>query len=279
MIMRWLTSWLRQSLRACGLDVHRIQPVGASGRDRASLTEMLHQISRTGLFPNTVVDVGAAYGSFTRECVAVFPGARYLLIEPLVEYQSSLAELAQRLPSSHYICAAAASQPGKKAINVHPDLVGSSLLREVEAGTDVNGVPRSVPLVTIDRLVKELVAEGPFVLKVDVQGAELEVLRGAETMLRETEYVILEVSFFQFFEGGPEFFDIITYMKGIGFVVYDIMGLQYRPLDCALSQADLAFVKESGPFRRTHFYATPSQRTEQNRRIQAQLNHWLARRR
>jgi hypothetical protein len=68
-------------------------------------------------------------------------------------------------------------------------------------------------------------------------------------------------------------------MKGIGFVVYDIMGLQYRPLDCALSQADLAFVKESGPFRRTHFYATPSQRTEQNRRIQAQLNHWLARRR
>ncbi len=275
MITRWLTSWLKQSFRACGLDVRRIQPSGVSGRERISLVEMLRQVKQLGVAPRTVVDVGAAYGSFTRECAAIFPDARYLLIEPLAEYQSLLSELERSMPSAQYICAAASSRSGEIAINVHPDLVGSSLLREVETGTDVNGVPRNVRAVTVDSLIEETGAKGPFFLKVDVQGAEIDVLQGAEALLKETEYVLLEVSFFKFFEGGPEFSDIVTCMKSWGFVVYDITALQYRPLDNALSQADVAFVKDIGTFRRAHFYATPAQRAAQNQRIQAHLSHLL----
>src|SRR5262249_44608081 len=145
-------------------------------RDRGSLTGMLRQIKQLDASPYTVVDVGAAYGSFTRECAAIFPDARYLMIEPLTEYRSSLSELVQSLPGVRYVCAAASSRSGELAINIHPDLVGSSFLREVETGTDVNGIPRSVPAVTLDQLIKETQCHGPFLLKVDVQGAELDVL-------------------------------------------------------------------------------------------------------
>jgi hypothetical protein len=48
-------------------------------------------------------------------------------------------------------------------------------------------------------------------------------------------------------------------MKGLGFVVYDIFGEQFRPLDGALGQIDMAFVKENGIFRTDHAYATAEQ--------------------
>ena len=275
MVARLIKSSIRRCFRALGLEVRRVSPGGLSLTDRDSLVEMLGQIKRLGVAPRTVVDVGAAGGSFTRECAALFPEAHYLLIEPLIEYEKALSELARSLSKAQYVCAAAAARSGEMAINVHPDLLGSSLLREVEIGTGVNGVPRGVRSVAIDHLIGEARAAGPFLLKVDVQGAELDVLRGAEALLREAEYVLLEVSFFQFFEHGPQFVDVVDFMRTQGFTIYDISALQYRPLDHALSQADVAFVKETGRFRRHHFYATPLQRAKQNERMQAYLSHLL----
>lgn len=199
------------------------------------------------------------------------------MIEPLVEYRETLQALQQRYPLMRYVCAAAASHDGGTIINVHPDLVGSSVRREMESGTGVNGVPRHVPAVTLDNLVKNMDATGPFLIKIDVQGAELDVLRGASRVLAETEYVLCEVSLFKFFESGPELVDVVTYMKNQGFVPYDLGGVQYRPLDNALSQIDLAFVKESGNFRLQHCYATPMQRAEQDRQIRARLDKVLRR--
>lgn len=275
---RPITQLIKRCLRAVGLELRRVTPAESFVIDRSSLPEMLEHIRRLGLVPKTVVDVGAAYGSFTRTCSAVFPDAQFLMVEPLIEYQGALKEVARSIPGSRYIAAAAAARAGEITINVHQDLVGSSLLQEVEQGSGVNGVPRHVRSVTVDQLVHAEHASGPYLLKIDVQGAELEVLRGAEILLKEAEYVLLEVSLFQFFEGGPQFSDVVNYMTQRGFAVYDISGLQYRPLDQALSQADIAFVKEDGLFRRHHCYATPAQRAEQNARMKKHLSELVGER-
>lgn len=85
-------------------------------------------------------------------------------------------------------------------------------------------------------------------------------MRGAEKVLSESELVILEASLFQFFQGGPQLHDVVIFMKDRGFVVYDIFGGHYRPLDGALAQVDMAFVRENGQFRKYHQYATAEQR-------------------
>ncbi len=262
---------LKKSLRAMGLEIRRVAPSGGARTEKVFLLEMLEQLKEAEFYPATVIDVGAAYGAFARQCFSVFEKAEFFLVEPLVEYQPSLEQLAKTIPALRCLFLAASSQSREVTINVHPDLVGSSLYHEVEEGTSVNGFPRTVRAMTVDDLIKENMARGPFLLKVDVQGAELEVLRGAEGVLRHTECILLEVSFFRFFQDGPDFYDVLMYLKDRGFVVHDIYGLQYRPLDNALAQADIAFVKESGRFRQRHFYATPEQREEQNRRIQACL--------
>ena len=218
-----------------------------------------------GLLPATVLDVGAAYGTFTLKCHNIFPKSRYLLIEPLQEYKSYLEEVIKAVPKAEYILSAATAKRGDVNINVHPDLVGSSTYLERE-DSDVNGVPRTVPGETLDNLCEDRKASGPYLIKVDVQGAELDVLLGAKKVLNETEYIILEVSLFEFFEGGPQFYDVVHYMKSCGFVVYDIFSLQYRPMDNAMSQVDMAFVRDKGYFRKYHFYATPKQREEQTKR-------------
>ncbi|MCI0428871.1 MAG: FkbM family methyltransferase [Nitrospiraceae bacterium] len=268
---------IRAMLRQFNLDIYRLDSAKAVSLSRSGVEGLLRQAQSMGFMPATVVDVGAAYGSFTSQCFPVFPKARFLLLEPLTEYQPSLKELTKAMPTAQCIVAAASAHQGEIVLNVHPDLVGSSLFREVEQDTTVNGIPRTVRAITIDGLLKETVAKGPFLLKVDVQGAELEVLRGAERMLADTEYILLEVSLFRFFQDGPDFNDVILYMKSRGFVAYDISGLQYRPLDNALSQVDVAFVKEEGLFRQWHFYATSEQREAQNRRVRIHLEELLAR--
>jgi FkbM family methyltransferase len=272
---------LKKAIRAMlcwlNLDIYRLDSAKAVSLSRSGLDGLLRQAHAMGFTPTTVVDVGAAYGSFARQCFSVFPKARFLLLEPLVEYQPLLNTLIDAMPAAQCIMAAASAHQGEVVFNVHPDLVGSSLFREVEKDTRVNGVTRTVQAITIDNLVKETGVTGPFLLKVDVQGAELDVLRGAERMLADTEYILLEVSLFNFFHDGPDFHDVVMYMKSRGFVANDISGLQYRPLDNALSQVDIAFVKERGLFRQRHFYATPEQREAQDRRIRTHMEELFAR--
>ena len=144
-------------------------------------------------------------------------------------------------------------------MHVHTEhLDGSSTLQE-QMGAEFDGVARTVKAVTIDKVVADEGLEGPYLLKVDVQGAELEALDGARRVLADTELVLLEVSLFEFLRGSPQFFDVVSYMNDRGFVVYDIYGETSRPLDGALGQCDLAFVKSHGMFRNDHRYATADQ--------------------
>jgi FkbM family methyltransferase len=235
-----------------GYEVHR-----ANAR-RTTIEEALRHLARRGFDPSTVIDVGAAYGTF--EIYRTFPGAQHLLVEPLSEYEPFLRDISRRF-QARYVIAAAGPGAGMLTINVHPDLVGSSLFHEAD-GADVDGLPREVPQQAIDALCAEAKLGGPYLIKVDVQGAELLVLDGAAQTLQETEVIILEVSLFQFFRDGPQLHDVVEYMRQRGFLVYDIVGGHNRPLDGALAQVDLVFVRENGRFRLEQGYGTEQQRKQ-----------------
>jgi FkbM family methyltransferase len=260
---------VKAAFARAGLEVRRVRRRGGrapAGNDPASLTGGLRRLRALGWTPRTCIDVGAAFGNFTVECAAVFPDADYLLVEPLEEYRPFLEAVSARLPRARYGAVAAAARSGEVTLNVHTDLVGSSLLRETE-GAATDGMARVLPAKAVDDLCQAHDLRGPYLLKADVQGAELEVLEGARAVLRDTEYVLLEVSFFRFFVGGPEVADVIAFMRSCGFVPYDVFHLMYRPLDGALSQLDLAFVQDNGVFRQQHTYATPEQRRAQDARF------------
>jgi len=229
---------------------------------RMSMEALYQHAGKLGLVPGCIVDVGAAWGDFTRMAARLMPGTTVLMMEPLTEYDAPLRRLLTEVPNTHLVQAAAADYIGKMTINVHGDLVGSSLMREWDEPEEVNGEPRDVAVTTIDAEMAKLGRPENVWLKIDVQGAGLKVLAGAEETLRRTALLVVETTLFNTFADGPLTGDVMAYMAARGFVLYDIAGFLYRPLDGALMQIDLAFVPKDSPLRRNHGFATPEQRRE-----------------
>src|SRR5829696_32322 len=171
---------------------------------------VLDHVKRLGLRPATVIDVGVAYG--TPELYGAFPDARFLLVDPLEEYAEAIGRITSDLRDAEWVRAAAGAVPGEIEINVNRAPALSSTLGHWK-GQDDGGRARSVPLVRIDDLVAERSLPGPYLLKADVEGAELRVLDGAARVLEQTELVLLEVNLFQFLPGQPQLHDVVAYMK------------------------------------------------------------------
>lgn len=224
-----------------------------TGTLRNTMSGSLLLAKQLGFEPKTVIDVGAALGTFN--LYETFPNSRHLLIEPIAENEPYLAKICRKLPSAEYIIAAATKESGVFTLNVSPDML-HSWISENRVTDSSNPYLRNIPAITLDGICRERNLPGPYLIKVDVDGQELDVLAGAAEILQQTEYIIVEVTLF------GQMYDVMSFMKSQGFVAYDIVDLGYRPIDAALWQVDMAFVKESGQFRRDKSYVAQQQDIE-----------------
>ena len=115
-------------------------------------------------YPKTIIDIGAAFGDWSRNCLNIFPKAKYLLIEPLSEFSKVLGKFAHNHKNINYLQFAVGPKNKKISINIHQDLVGSSLLKEKSQFSD--GHPRKVCMISLDHVCKNL--KGPYLIKADV---------------------------------------------------------------------------------------------------------------
>ncbi|MEE4216009.1 MAG: FkbM family methyltransferase [Xanthomonadales bacterium] len=252
---------IRRAINRLGYD---IQPISTASelqkpisRTRTTLKEAYDHLREIGFRPKTVLDIGVATG--TPELYSAFHDSYFLLVEPLDEFDSSISKILRDYHGSH-VKAAAGPKPGQVTFNVHNDhLDGSSIYKE-SMGEAADGYELTVPMVRIDDVLEKEGLLGPYLIKVDVQGAELDALEGARDALLDAEVVTLEVSLFGFMKGAPQLHEVVAYMKSHGFVAYDIVLGWNRPLDNALGQVDIVFVKENGIFRSSHAFSTDEQR-------------------
>jgi FkbM family methyltransferase len=208
--------------------------------------ESLRRIAAGGFSPALVFDIGASNGQWTRECLGIFPQARYVVADPLEKNWSSLAQLAQEHPRVFVWEGAVGPATGSLDIHCHGDQ--SSAL----ASRELTGPTRTVPMQTVDSLFAGQREAAPVFLKADVQGYELEVLRGASQCLKNSELLLLEVSFRRLYDNCALAHQIIAYLAERKFCIYDICSYVQRPLDGELAQSDFLFVHESSQMFATH---------------------------
>jgi len=217
----------------------------------ASVEFCLRQLKDKGFHPEQIVDCGAYMGNWTRMIKKHFPQARVLMIEPQEDKQPFLAQIQNEFPGSVDYVQCLMGPEAKTAVNFFEiEGGGSSLLGELTAA------PRRTVTRPMKRLDDVLQEKGisPALLKFDVQGFELEVLKGAPKAMQEAEVILLEVSFVRYNPSGPLFHEVIAFMKERGFVVYDICPLG-RFAGVTLFQADVFFVKEDSQYRQINFAA------------------------
>ena len=97
---------------------------------------------------------------------------------------------------------------------------------------------------TLDTLLKENKIPFPAFLKLDVQGHELEVLKGAQNALAHAEVCLLETTLLNIGDDDPLLADVIRFMDEHNFQAYDISQFMRRPYDKSLYQVDMFFVKQ-----------------------------------
>ena len=194
--------------------------------------------------PKTIIDIGVADG--TPDLYRHFPTHPYLLIEANPIYQATLNQLQTQINAivEPVFCGA---EPGEVQLNSYEDPRKSSRFATTRALTIEQQV--IVPVATLDSLIAKHELNGPFLLKIDVEGAEIDVLKGATKTLQTCEAVIAEASVLPKYVGGPELADLVKLMDELGFAVFDIAAGSNIPNKAILYQVDLVFVKKEAPFR------------------------------
>lgn len=183
---------------------------------------------RKDFSPATVIDVGVWQG--TKPLYDAFPGAFHVLIEPLQEFEPKLRQRLTRLDGELLLTAVGATV-GEAVIEVYPQaLWGSSLLPIIgEPPTDITVSEqdpperRPIPITTLDTLLEERRWQKPFGLKIDVEGYEAHVIRGATNLLRDTQFVIAEVGVAKRFEDSYTFAEFVALMDSVGFGLCDVV--------------------------------------------------------
>jgi FkbM family methyltransferase len=204
---------------------------------------VLRRLRAAGFEPRTVFDIGVARG--TPELYGAFPNAKYYLVDPTHESVPYMHQIAQRLQAEVLNVALGDCDAERVICARTEDIGGSSFFDEVGEDPPMQRYP--VPVRRFDQIINGF--ERPALAKIDVQGAELQVLRGMGERIRDLDAIIVEASVIATVRDGPEVADVIGYMKDKGFVVYDMLGGARRPLDRALAQVDLLFVQEDSEFR------------------------------
>jgi FkbM family methyltransferase len=185
--------------------------------------------------------VGVARG--TPQLYAAFPDAQLILVEPLAEFFGEIGQLLARRCGVH-IRAAAGSSEGELELRVEPRLTGrtSHYSGHPLERTGDTLTPRRVQVTTIDRIIADHTFPEPFGLKIDTEGAELEVIRGAAATLERTLFVIAEVGVLhQRFKGSYSFAQFIAAMDQAGFEVCDLLAIGRCLSSSRVNYVDLVF--------------------------------------
>jgi len=201
----------------------------------------------------TVFDVGANRGQFARAAAVCFPGAVVHAFEPLAVCQEQLRQVAAGRPQVQIHPLALGDSTGMVEMFQNDYAPSSSLLpmeeRHKELWPHTTGTKKiSVSLDTLDNLAARLGAHGPAFLKLDVQGFELHVLRGAANTLRETAVVMSEVLFENLYAGQTDFRALANLLSEHGFRFLEFAEERRLPPLGRLVYADAVFVKEGLKF-------------------------------
>jgi FkbM family methyltransferase len=208
--------------------------------DSLELLEMLRDSP-----PRVIHDIGANVGTWTCLAKSLYPDAAVEAFEPLEAHLAGFRRWTGPWQDVRLHRLALGPRDGTVAIEVADFSDASSVLPLTEEGRRTFNVApagrREVPMATLDGLVAAGAARAPDLIKLDVQGYELEALRGAGRSLGTARAVICEVSFRRFYEGQALFPDVLAHLGEHGYRLH-AFGPSLIPGE-PLSQADALFLK------------------------------------
>ena len=198
----------------------------------------LEDIKARGFDCRHVLDLGASDGSWSRKLLHIYPEASGLMVEPRPACVPALEQFCVEHPNWSFVTAGVGACEGELPLALWD--TSSTLLTDsvVLAKETVK-----VPVVRCDSLFGAN-AIYPNLVKLDVEGFEMEVLSGAELLFGRVDLFVIEVATFPFGTTRPLAHDVIAFLEGMGYLLYDVGGFIRRPYDGAVGLLDLVFARQ-----------------------------------
>jgi len=179
-----------------------------------------------------VLDIGAYEGEWTKMFKSFYPEADVLMLEANTDKESFLKDIGE------YKIAVLGKEDNKevdyyKCLDGVP--TGNGIYPEL---TEFKFSPEKRTSTTLTTLLGS--NDGYDLIKMDVQGAEKDIIEGALPIIKNTKFLLLEMQTVQYNKGAPRLSEMIHYLHSIDFEFIDIFDLKYDR-DC-LIQMDALFI-------------------------------------
>jgi FkbM family methyltransferase len=195
-----------------------------------------------------VIDGGTHTGTFVDEIRKSCSRARFLCFEPNPMLASALRDKFSSTKDVQIVQSALGSSCGTAVFNINKSSATSSLAAITGPTTGVlNKLTTTlerieVLVTTLDQAMSEHSYAICDIIKLDLQGHDLQALKGAEAALKSAKVVIVEVWFTPVYTKGTTFAGIYEFMGNHGFEIYSFAGLHYSTSD-RLLWSDAIFVR------------------------------------
>jgi FkbM family methyltransferase len=198
-------------------------------------------LKQLGFKPNHILDVGANRGNWTRAAFTYFPKAMYTLVEPQDELRVYIQDLVEQGCRIQWICAGAADKPGLLPFTIvnRDDSSSFSIGEEAAKRAGYRQIP--VQVRTLDEIISSSHLRIPEMIKIDAEGFDLKVVRGAASLIGKTEIFFMEVNIREPWENG--IVEVIERMSESGYRLFDIADLNRSPKFGVLWLMELAFLR------------------------------------
>jgi FkbM family methyltransferase len=211
--------------------------------------ERLKLARKNGLSPQVIFDGGAFKGLWSKQAADLFPGAQIIMVEPNPFMQDIIKKNTEHIIPAPILVNAALGETQKKAsLNIwfDPDSDSGASLLEHVSGPARQSI--RVDVDTIDNIANRF-SFIPNILKLDLQGGELAALKGATEVLHNAECAVIEFGCLDAYVHRTTPRGLIDIMYDNDYCLYDVVGLEDRPFDGALTGGDFIFMKNSSSLR------------------------------
>jgi FkbM family methyltransferase len=201
-------------------------------------------LKEKGYSPDLILDIGAYKGTWTKDCLRIFNNCEYRLFEAIDYPELKLINSEQIKCYNVLLNDSVAELDWYEGRNT-----GDSIFCE-RSKHFLNCVPMKKQSTTLDILFKDEILPSEIFIKIDCQGAEIPILKGATTLIKNVSFIVMELPFFgQYNKGVSSFLEHLSFMESIGYIPYDIADTHY--INGFNMQLDLLFIKKDHPLNKT----------------------------
>ena len=217
---------------------------GRRALKRGVAASIEHHAALGGIRYKTVIDIGGNVGQFALFAREQYPDAQIFSFEPLEECWGTFADIFSQDSGIHLMRYGIGPTDAETVMHVTSENDSSSILVPASTQIEVFGTSvhetKKVQLRRLSSLLCKDQVVPPALLKIDVQGFELNVLKGCEELIDQFETVYVEASYTELYQGQALAGEVIDFLNRRGFRIRGVFNQHVDHIQGAL-QADFLF--------------------------------------